>query len=54
MVAREQMSTNTKQKMYLNLYGYPKERDDTDVRPLPDKWFRINAFMRKGEQQFKL
>ena len=38
---------------YLNLYGYPEELDYTDIRPLPDKWFRIDAFMRKGEQEFE-
>ncbi len=38
---------------FLNLYGYPEELDYTDVRPLPDKWFRIDAFMRKGEEEFK-
>ena len=39
---------------YLNIYGYPEELDYTDVRPQSDKWFRIDAFMRTGEQEFKL
>src|SRR5882724_10720507 len=39
---------------YLNIYGYPEELDYTDVRPIPDKWFGVDAFMRKGEQELKL
>jgi len=39
---------------YLNVYGYPEELDYIDIRPLPDKWFRVDAFMRKGEQEFKI
>ena len=39
---------------YLNLYGYPEELDYTDIRPNPTNWFRIDSFMRKGEQELKL
>jgi MGT family glycosyltransferase len=39
---------------FLNLYGFPEELDYTDLRPLPDKWFRVDALMRKGEEEFKL
>ena len=39
---------------YLNLYGYPEELDYTDMRPMPEKWFRMEAFIRKGEEEFKL
>jgi len=39
---------------YLNIYGYPEELDYTDIRPIPEKWCRIDAFMRKGEQEFKI
>jgi len=39
---------------FLNLYGFPEELDYTDIRPLPDKWFRIDAFIREGEEEFKL
>ena len=39
---------------FLNLYAYPEELDYTDIRPIPEKWFRIDSFMRKGEEEFKL
>jgi len=39
---------------FLNLYGFPEELDYTDIRPLPEKWFRVDSFMRKGEEEFKL
>ncbi|CAG2104069.1 unnamed protein product [Medioppia subpectinata] len=40
---------------YLNIYGYPEELDYTDLRPLPEKWLRVDAFMRRGEkQEFKI
>ena len=39
----------------------PRELDYTDLRPLPDKWYAFDNFMRKeiimteeGEEQFKL
>ncbi|CAG2118169.1 unnamed protein product, partial [Medioppia subpectinata] len=39
---------------YLNIYGYPEELDYTDICPMREKWFRIDAFMRKSEQEFKI
>jgi len=39
---------------FLNFYGFPEELDYTDIRPLPDKWFRIDAFTRQGEEEFEL
>ncbi|CAG2118653.1 unnamed protein product, partial [Medioppia subpectinata] len=40
---------------YLNIYGYPKELDYLDLRPLPEKWLRVDAFMRRGEkEEFKI
>ena len=39
---------------YLNIYGYPAELDYTDLRPIPDKWFAVDSFMRKGEEKFEL
>ena len=39
---------------FLNIYGFPEELDYTDIRPLSNKWFRIDAFIRKGEQEFQL
>ncbi|CAG2170231.1 unnamed protein product [Oppiella nova] len=39
---------------HLNIYGYPEELDYTDVRPLPDRWLRVDAFMRNGEQEFAI
>ena len=39
---------------YLNIYGYPEELDYTDVRPLPPKWIRIDAFIREGEGELKI
>ncbi|CAG2118925.1 unnamed protein product, partial [Medioppia subpectinata] len=40
---------------YLNIYGYPDELDYLDIRPLPEKWLRVDAFMRRGEkQEFKI
>ena len=39
---------------YLNIYGYPKELDYTDIRPIPEKWFQVEAFCRKGEQSIEL
>ncbi|CAG2119578.1 unnamed protein product, partial [Medioppia subpectinata] len=39
---------------YLNIYGYPEELDYTDIRPIPEKWIKIETFMRKGEQEFKI
>ncbi|CAG2119249.1 unnamed protein product, partial [Medioppia subpectinata] len=40
---------------YLNIYGFPEELDYTDLRPLPEKWLRVDTFMRKGEkQEFKI
>ncbi|CAG2109766.1 unnamed protein product, partial [Medioppia subpectinata] len=38
---------------YLNIYGYPEELDYLDLRPLPEKWLRVDAFMRRGEKQDK-
>ncbi|CAG2118170.1 unnamed protein product, partial [Medioppia subpectinata] len=40
---------------YLNIYGFPEELDYTDLRPLPEKWLRVDAFMKIGEkQEFKI
>ncbi|CAG2109767.1 unnamed protein product [Medioppia subpectinata] len=40
---------------YLNIYGYPEELDYTDIRPIPEKWLRVDTFMRRGEkQEFKI
>ncbi|CAG2174079.1 unnamed protein product [Oppiella nova] len=39
---------------YLNIYGYPEELDYTDIRPIPDTWMRVDAFMRRGEQEFAI
>ncbi|CAG2111290.1 unnamed protein product, partial [Medioppia subpectinata] len=40
---------------HLNIYGFPEELDYTDIRPLPDKYLRVDAFMRRGEkQEFKI
>ena len=39
---------------YLNIYGYPEELDYTDIRPLTENWLRIDTFIRKGEQEFKV
>ncbi|XP_054152658.1 NDP-glycosyltransferase YjiC-like [Oppia nitens] len=40
---------------YLNIYGYPRELDYLDMRPLPDKWFRFDNFMRSDRHlSFKL
>ncbi|CAG2109768.1 unnamed protein product, partial [Medioppia subpectinata] len=40
---------------YLNIYGYPEELDYTDIRPIPQKWLRVDTFMRRGEkQEFKI
>ncbi|CAG2116713.1 unnamed protein product, partial [Medioppia subpectinata] len=40
---------------YLNIYGYPEELDYLDLRPLPKKWLRVDAFMRKNEKEvFKI
>ncbi|CAG2114844.1 unnamed protein product [Medioppia subpectinata] len=36
---------------YLNIYGYPEELDYLDLRPLPEKWLRVDTFMRRGEKQ---
>ncbi|CAG2109691.1 unnamed protein product [Medioppia subpectinata] len=36
---------------YFNIYGYPEELDYTDLRPLPEKWLRVDTFMRRGEKQ---
>jgi hypothetical protein len=35
--------------LYLNLYAYPEELYYTDIRPLPEKWMRIDSYIRKGE-----
>ena len=39
---------------YLNIYGYPEELDYTDIRPNPDKWVRVDAFTRQGEENFEI
>ncbi|CAG2121264.1 unnamed protein product, partial [Medioppia subpectinata] len=40
---------------FLNIYGYPEELDYTDIRPIPEKWLRVDTFMRRGEkQEFKI
>ena len=39
---------------YLNIYGYPEELDYTDISQYPEKWFGIDSFMRKGEEEFEL
>ncbi|CAG2117535.1 unnamed protein product, partial [Medioppia subpectinata] len=30
---------------YLNIYGFPEELDYTDIRPIPEKWLRVDTFM---------
>ena len=37
---------------HLTLYGYPEELDYTDLRPVPNNWFNVESFARKGEQEF--
>ena len=37
---------------FLNIYGYPKELDYTDIRPNPDKWVAVDSFTRKGVETF--
>ncbi|CAG2118994.1 unnamed protein product, partial [Medioppia subpectinata] len=45
----------TIQSPYLNIYGFPEELDYTDIRPIPEKWLRVDTFMRRGEkQEFKI
>ncbi|XP_054163835.1 NDP-glycosyltransferase YjiC-like [Oppia nitens] len=39
---------------FLNIYGYPEELDYLDVRPLPDNFYRIDAFRRKDPKEFKI
>ena len=39
---------------YLNIYGFPEELDYTDIRPIPENWFRIDTFCRSDETNFKL
>ncbi len=39
---------------FLNIYGYPEEFDYTDLRLMPVNWLRIETFMRKTEEEFKL
>ena len=31
---------------YLNLYGFIKELDYTDLRPMPDNWHRVDTFIK--------
>ncbi|XP_054163836.1 NDP-glycosyltransferase YjiC-like [Oppia nitens] len=39
---------------YLNIYGYPEELDYTDIRPLPNNFCPIDAFMRNDPKEFKI
>ncbi|CAG2108284.1 unnamed protein product [Medioppia subpectinata] len=48
-------NTGISDSPYLNIYGYPEELDYIDLRPLPEKWLRVDAFMRRGKkQEFKI
>jgi UDP:flavonoid glycosyltransferase YjiC (YdhE family) len=39
---------------FLNLYLYPEQIDYTDIRPMPDKWHRIDALIRTDGENFEL
>ncbi|XP_054158199.1 NDP-glycosyltransferase YjiC-like [Oppia nitens] len=39
---------------YLNIYGYPEELDYTDIRPIPENFCRIDAFLRTDPKEFKI
>ncbi|XP_054153075.1 NDP-glycosyltransferase YjiC-like [Oppia nitens] len=39
---------------FLNIYGYPEELDYLDVRPIPDNFCPIDAFIRKDPKEFKI
>ncbi|XP_075588217.1 NDP-glycosyltransferase YjiC isoform X2 [Dermatophagoides farinae] len=39
---------------YMNIYGYPKELDYTDIVPLPDNYIRVDAFCREIKETFEL
>jgi len=39
---------------FLNIYAWPQELDYTDIRPMPEKCFRIDSFMRKEEEELEL
>jgi MGT family glycosyltransferase len=39
---------------YLNLYMFPEAIDYTDIRSMPDKWFRFDNHMRRIDEVFEL
>jgi UDP:flavonoid glycosyltransferase YjiC (YdhE family) len=36
---------------YLNIYMYPEEVDYTDLRKLPENWYRFDYFKRSGNEE---
>ena len=39
---------------YLNIYMYPKELDYTETQPLPERWRRVDGFVRTTGELFEL
>ena len=36
---------------FMNIYGFPKELDYTDIRPLPPNWYRFDNLKRTEKQE---